>query len=259
MIWSSWADAKAGAVANVVVLAAVVVGAAMNGPSSLRAQYDRDVAGPLAETRIQALPVVTEADLAPLPAPVQRYLRLAGVVGHPRVANFRARMRGRIRSGPEAAWMPLQAEQHNFIDQSARHFYMTASMFLLPIDGYHRFVGSEATMLVKAFGLIPVANNAGPEMAQAETVTVFNDMCLMAPATLIDPAIQWEHGGRAHRSGHVHPRSERGSRRPGLQRRGRAGELLVRRSPRASADGGAMTPLRWSTPVRAIGPSGPSG
>jgi hypothetical protein len=29
-------------------------------------------------------------------------------------------------------------------------------------------------------------------MTQAETVTLFNDMCIMAPGTLIDPAIAWE-------------------------------------------------------------------
>ena len=29
-------------------------------------------------------------------------------------------------------------------------------------------------------------------MTQGETVTMFNDMCIMAPATLIDPAIDWE-------------------------------------------------------------------
>src|SRR3954467_13850964 len=29
-------------------------------------------------------------------------------------------------------------------------------------------------------------------MTQGETVTMFNDMCVMAPATLINPAIVWE-------------------------------------------------------------------
>ncbi len=257
VIWSSWADARAGAVANIVVLVAVIVGAAMNGPTSLRAQYDRDIAVPLGETRIQALPVVTEADLAPLPAPVQRYLRLAGVVGHERVWNFRARMRGRIRGGPDAAWMPLQAEQHNFMDDAARHFYMTASMLVLPIDGYHRFVGSEATMLVKALGLIPVATNAGPEMAQAETVTVFNDMCVMAPATLIDPAIKWET---------LDPHTVRATFTRGANV-ARAdlvfndqGELVNFWSDdrrRASADGKTMAPVRWSTPLSGYKSYGP--
>jgi hypothetical protein len=256
VIWFSWADAKVGAVANVVVLVAVVVGAAMSGPTSLRAQYDRDVAG-AAAMRIQALPMVTEADLAPLPLPVQRYLRLAGVVGHERVSNFRARMHGRIRSGPDATWMPLQAEQHNFIDDASRHFYMTASMFLVPIDGYHRFVGQDATMLIKAMGMVPVASNAGPEMAQAETVTVFNDMCVMAPATLIDPAIAWETLD-AHTVRATFTRGANVARADLVFND--QGELVNFWSDdrrQAPPDGGAMAPVRWSTPLRGYRSHGP--
>jgi hypothetical protein len=134
---------------------------------------------------------------------------------------------------------------------------MTASMFLLPIDGYHRFVGSEATMLVKALGLIPVANNAGPEMAQAETVTVFNDMCLMAPATLIDPAVQWD-------TVDAHTVRATFTRGPNVVRAdlvfNDAGELVNFWSDdrrRASTDGRTMTQLRWSTPLRGNRSFGP--
>src|SRR5215470_13098731 len=48
------------------------------GPYSLRAEYRRDVAGGLARRVPVAL--VSETDLARLPVPVQRYLRVSGVV-----------------------------------------------------------------------------------------------------------------------------------------------------------------------------------
>jgi hypothetical protein len=47
-------------------------------------------------------------------------------------------------------------------------------------------------MKIKLLGLFTVMEAKGPEMNKAETVTVFNDMCLMAPATLIDKRITWE-------------------------------------------------------------------
>jgi hypothetical protein len=47
-------------------------------------------------------------------------------------------------------------------------------------------------MRIKAAGLVTVADAAGPEMNRSETVTMFNDMCVLAPGTLIDPAIVWE-------------------------------------------------------------------
>ncbi|MBK7134631.1 MAG: hypothetical protein IPH69_17985 [Bacteroidales bacterium] len=47
-------------------------------------------------------------------------------------------------------------------------------------------------MLVKIFGLFTVVNASGKEMDQGETVTLFNDMCFMAPASLIDRNIIWK-------------------------------------------------------------------
>jgi hypothetical protein len=39
--------------------------------------------------------------------------------------------------------------------------------------------------------LLPIVQQSGKIMDKAETVTLFNDMCLMAPATLIDKRIQF--------------------------------------------------------------------
>lgn len=159
-------------------------------PATLRAEYELDVARALRPTF--ADPNVGTQDLGHLPLLVQRYLRLAGVVGKPRVSNFRVRMHGRIRSGPSARWMPLTAEQHNTVHPPARLFHLRSSMWGLPVQGYHRFIGTEATMEIRAAGLVPIERAGGREMNRSETVTLFNDMCVMAPATLIDPAIGWE-------------------------------------------------------------------
>lgn len=190
VIVPAWSDAKFGMLANVLVLGAVVVGFLLQGPLSLRADYEGDV-GRALERAAPAAPI-TDADLARLPDLVRRYLRVSGVVDRPRVHNFRVRMHGRIRSGPDARWLPLTAEQYNFVDPAARHFYLNGSMFMIPVQGYHRYVGPSATMRVTAAGLVRLVDVSGYEMNQGETVTLFNDMCVMAPATLVDPAIVWE-------------------------------------------------------------------
>jgi hypothetical protein len=92
-----WHDAKFGALANAAVAVGVVFGFLAQGPYGLRAEFDDDIASRLREG--DPASAVTDADLAHLPPPVQRYLRGAGVVGQPRVRNFRVRMHGRIRSG----------------------------------------------------------------------------------------------------------------------------------------------------------------
>jgi hypothetical protein len=242
----SWSDAKFAVLPNLIALAGVTFGFLATGPGSLRAEYERDVDAALA---IPVEPgIVRDADLAHLPDPVQRYLRGAGIVGQPQVRNFRVRMHGRIRSGPAARWMPLAAEQFSFVGNPARFFYLNASMFAIPVQGYHRYASSSATMRIKAAALVPVAGGAGATMNQAETVTMFNDMCVFAPATLIDPAIVWEpvDGGTARArftNGGYTVRAELSF--------NEAGELRDFRSDDRDQIGpdGRARRVRWSTPL----------
>jgi uncharacterized protein DUF6544 len=211
----------------------------------LRADYQRDVAERLRPAALP--PILTVADTAHLPAPVQRYMQVSGAIGQPNVLNFRVHVRGRIRNGPESPWITLEAEQHNFVDPPARLFSITGSMFAIPIQGYHRYVGASATMVIKAAGLIPIVNVSGPEMDQSETVTLFNDMCVMAPATLVSRAIAWEladartvHATFTNAGHMIHADLSFND----------AGELMNFRSDdRYQADGRRIRKVPWSTPL----------
>ncbi len=223
-------------------------------PATLRSEYEHDVARALGQVVPMAL--VTEENLEHLPPPVQCYLRLAGVVGKPRVRNFRVRMHGRIRNGPTARWLPLSAEQHNVVVPPARLFYLRSSMFGVPVQGYHRFVGTEATMNIRAAAFIPVVHAAGQEMNQSETVTLFNDMCIMAPAALIDPAILWETVDSRtalatfrHAGHEIHATLVFND----------AGELInfVSDDRFQLSDGRSARQMRWSTPISSYRPFGP--
>lgn len=256
-IMGSWTDAWAGTIANVILLGAVVYGFAAEGPRGLRAEYrvrveERMAAAvtPADTTRATATPArITEGDLDDLPPPLQRYLRLSGAVGQERVRHFRAVWRGRIRSGPEDPWMEFAAEQYNFVDPPARFFLMDARKGGLPVDVLHAFEDGHATMRVLLASLLPLVDARGPEMDRAETVTVFNDLCLFAPWALLDADVRWEA---------VDERSVRGRFTLGentvsaLLTFNEAGELVDFVSDdrmAASPDGKSFEPLRWSTPV----------
>jgi len=88
--------------------------------------------------------------------------------------------------------MPFEADQQSFADPPARLFLMRARMWGLPVEAFHRLIDGHATMQVKIAGLIPMVDARGDVMDQSETVTLFNDMCLLAPGTLLDPGIAWE-------------------------------------------------------------------
>jgi hypothetical protein len=122
-------------------------------------------------------------------------------------------------------------------------------MFMIPVQGYHRYVGPSATMRIKAAALLPVVDGSGDEMNQGETVTMFNDMCVMAPATLIDPAIAWERMGESTvrasftNAGHT-IRAELSF--------NKVGELTNFWSDdryQTSSDGKSARKVRWSTPL----------
>lgn len=102
-----------------------------------------------------------------------------------------ARLRGEIRSGPSAAWMPFTAEQFNFYDPASRYFLMKAARAVVPFQAFHVYSGTSATMRVRLASLVTMVNAHGPEMDVAETVTLLNDMCVFAPATLVDANVVW--------------------------------------------------------------------
>jgi len=136
--------------------------------------------------------ILTENDIQQLPSIVQQYIRYVGAVGKEKVLNFRVVFEGFICSNPSDGWMKLNSVQYNFTDKPTRIFYISAKKMGIPAVGIHLYKDEKAIMLIKLLGLFTIADAKGLEMNQGETVTLFNDMCFMAPATLIDKNIQWE-------------------------------------------------------------------
>jgi hypothetical protein len=190
MIVSSWTDAKVGTVVNVLLVVAAAWAFATAGPRSLRAEYRREVES----RRADAWPttIVESADVDRLPEPVRRYLRAVGVAGRPVPQHVRAAWRGRIRSGPTESWMPFEAEQHNTMGEPARLFMMSARRAGLPVDVLHVFARGEATMRARLLSVFTVASGGGADFTRAETVTLLNDFCLLAPGALVGSAFRWE-------------------------------------------------------------------
>jgi hypothetical protein len=104
---------------------------------------------------------------------------------------------------------------------------------------------------------VPVVRAAGDELFQSETVTLLNDMCLFAPATLLDPALAWEeidaHAARVSLT-------NAGVTVRAVLRFNDLGELIDFVSDdryQASPGGRRMIRQRWSTPVRGYRAFGP--
>lgn len=248
VIFTAWTDAKAGTVVNVALLCAVGYGYASRGPRSYSAEYRRQV--DIALTQAPQAGDVTEADLAALPEVVAAYVRQSGAVGLPRVGNFHARFHGRIRFGASKPWMRFTGEQLNTYGPApSRLFFMDATMFGLPVDVLHVFVGPSATMLAKVCSLVPVLNAAGPEMNRGETVTLFNDLCVFAPAALVGAPITWQVVDERHVRGTFTNGEHAVTAELVFNEDGELVDFVSDDRLRTSSDGKEFTPQRWSTPI----------
>lgn len=186
-ICTEWTDTRYGTIVNVIILAAISLGF-LNW--NFENKYKQDVKENL-ETHSAAIEILKESDVKHLPEPIQRYIRFSGSIGKPKVKNFKACFKGAIRKNEESEWMPFTSEQYNFIAEPTRLFFMKAIMKTLPVAGYHQYMKGSAKMDIKLFSAFTVQYSDGDTMNEAETVTFFNDMCCMAPATLIDERINW--------------------------------------------------------------------
>lgn len=190
LIIQNWNDAKFGTIANLIILIPVII-AFMNAlPSSFQNIYKTEVQKRLIP--ISDVSVVNEKDIEHLPESVQKYLRYAGAVGKPKVHNFRMIASGGMKRTVNGNWMDIYSQQYNFFDDLARFFYIKSALFGIPFDGLHVYAGNSATMKIKVASLLQIGDAKGEKMNQSENVTLFNDMCLFASATLIDKNIQWE-------------------------------------------------------------------
>ena len=187
LIITVWKDAKFGTILNIIIL---FVAIASYATYHFEKEFKADLKGHLAKTNFPNNDLLSEADIATLPNPVQKYIRYTGAVNKPKVKNMKIVFDGEMRDKGKD-FFKFTSVQYNFFDEPTRLFFMKAKMYGVPVPGYHCYQNERATMQIKLLGLFNVVNIKGIEMNKAETVTVFNDMCLMAPAALIDKRIVW--------------------------------------------------------------------
>jgi hypothetical protein len=184
-----WKDAKFGSIPNLIIM---VLSLMSVGSFFMKNEFINHVKNDFITNNKLSIDILTENDIAHLPPVVQKYLHYTRSVGQAKVKNFRAEFIGGMRSKPEDKYMKLQSVQYNFFQNPSRYFFMQARKLGLPATGLHLYQNQTATFEVKMLNWFRVVDAKGDKMDQAETVTLLNDMCFIAPATLIDSRISWK-------------------------------------------------------------------
>ncbi len=189
LIFKYWRDAKFGTLVNLILIIPVIVTAANSLPVGFKAEFKSEAVKRISVE--EHAPVVSYSDIEHLPPPVKKYLIYTGVVGKPIVSNFKVVAEGEIKTDPNSRFLKYTSVQYNFIDDPARIYFIRSSLYGIPFEGLHTYIDSNAIMRIKLASFFKVAEAKGDIMNKSETVTMFNDLCLFAPAALINKKIEW--------------------------------------------------------------------
>ena len=188
LLFTVWKDARFGSIANVIIFLSII---AAWGNQRFEKVFREDLVTELKDNVRSKTAVLTEKDLQPLPVVIRKYLLYTGVVNKPVVTNVKIVFDGEMREKGKD-WFPFRSEQYNFTLEPTRLFFMKAKIFGIKVPIYHAYKEGVASMQVKLFGLYPMVDLKGEELNKAETVTIFNDLCIFVPSFLADKRIQWE-------------------------------------------------------------------
>lgn len=135
---------------------------------------------------------VTLESIKNLPLPVQKYMKYTGVIGKEKVTSFKMIADGKIKMNINSNWTDIQIEQYNFMREDlVRLFYIKTKVGGIPVYGLHSYTNEDARMLIKVAGIIKVVDKKGKEMRISDTSTLLNDICICAPAALLDNRMEW--------------------------------------------------------------------
>jgi hypothetical protein len=184
---------------RVTIAAVAVAGVALVVASTVaigRATFDREMSRDVTDlfaASIDGQPtVLTEADLAALPEPVQRWLRYSQVVGTERPVAVRLKQEGEFRLGEGRDWMPFEAEQYFTTDPPGFVWIVSMRMFpLVTVTGRDRYVEGESSIRMRLLSLLPVADESGSKLDQGALLRYLGEMPWF-PAAAVSPYITWE-------------------------------------------------------------------
>ena len=130
-----------------------------------------------------------------LPPVAQRYLLHAIKSGTPLARWVEIEMRGEIR--PAGEWMPFEAEQ---VLMPGRGFIWKAraKKGFVPLRVTDHYLAGGARVRVALFGLIPIVNASGPEVAKSAAGRLLGECVWLPSALLPQQGATWEEVDNSH-------------------------------------------------------------
>lgn len=131
--------------------------------------------------------VYHEAQLAGLPAPVQRYFRHVLPDGTPFLRNLRLRHGGQFKTDLKKAWGPIKGQQYITADPPGFIWQGTTRQF----TARDEYVAGRGGLTVRLLGAMPIVRGHGPHYEQVELLRWLSEAAWRPTALLPSHYIAW--------------------------------------------------------------------
>ena len=131
--------------------------------------------------------VYHEAQLAGLPAPVQRYFRHVLPAGQPYLRGLRLRHGGQFKTDFKQDWVPIRGEQYITANPAGFIWQGTTRQF----TARDEYVAGRGGLTVRLFGAVPIVRGHGPHFDQGELLRWLAEAAWLPTALLPGRHIAW--------------------------------------------------------------------
>lgn len=134
----------------------------------------------------------TEADIAGLPQPVQKYFRYCGYIGTPKMSYIKIAYKDvDFALGNDKPVIKIDYTQYNFVNEPNRIAYVDSSMYGIPFEGLDSYIDGAGSMKGVIAKLYPLFHQTGKNMDKSSLVTFLSES-LIVPAAALQDYIVWE-------------------------------------------------------------------
>ena len=137
--------------------------------------------------------MITASDLSSCPAPVIRYLKLAGVLGLDRKLKAHIVHGGDFRMKPKQRWFPIRGDYHFAPEVPSFEWKASISLFpLVFISVIDRYLNGVGKSLVKLESIFTIGESVGPEVNESSLGRLLTEFVLMPTALVPSAQLRWE-------------------------------------------------------------------
>lgn len=184
-----WKDAKAGTIANIIILPVVVI--TMSDWNFQKESRKEAVQMFSLQTNAKEQ-IIGSENIDSLPAPVKKWLIHSGVAGREKINTVRLQQSCSMLSSPGGKWSPAESFQYFTVENPG--FVWTVRMNMsdfMPVTGCDKYVNGKGSMTIKAFSLINIVNSRGTEIDKGSMMRYLAEM-VWFPSGALEKYMKWE-------------------------------------------------------------------